>query len=320
MGIRRPANGKLAFKRALRLEVKHGIVWLMRRYKWLLVLVVCLLAMISLWLAFRPPADPIYRGRTLTSWADQYSNAHQGRQRAYLPSSSLRYEGVDAEAEEAMRAIGTNAFPVVLKWLHFEDDHSSVRLYYSLGLDHLPSALRNRIRQWVFDDRGLRRAQEASQVLQVLGPDAVQIAPRLIRLCNKASEPDTAYRSLAVLGTLGTNALPQLMQVLQNTNHPYRGAAVRQVEQILSRSPPLSLQTPLLVECLHDRNSSLVILACQLLCATSPNRTLAIPALQSNLLSLDPTVRAASSNTLHAISPENSTNLSSGPRLQPKNF
>jgi hypothetical protein len=211
---------------------------------------------------------------------------------------------VDPDAEEAIRAIGTNAFPVVLKWLHFEEDHSSVRLFYSLGLDHLPFVLRNRLRQWVFDDRGLRRAQKAFQVLQVLGPDAGQIAPRLIRLCNKASEPDTAYRSLAVLGTLGTNALPQLMQLLQNTNHPYRGAAVRQVEQILSHSPGLYLQTPLLIQCLHDRNSSLVILACQLLCGPVPNRALAIPVLQSNLLSLDPTVRAASSNALMAISSE----------------
>lgn len=152
-----------------------------------------------------------------------------------------------------------------------------------------------------FREPSQSRAQEAYYVLQILGPQAGPIAPDLLRLCNNPAEPDTAYRCFAALGALGTNALPQLMQVVHDTNHPFRGVAVRQVEEVLRHAPPASIQLAVLLQCLCDRDNSLVVLASQLLGGASSNQT-AVPILQTNLLSPDPLVRAAASNALIAIS------------------
>jgi HEAT repeats len=131
-------------------------------------------------------------------------------------------------------------------------------------------------------------------------------------LCNNPAESDTAYRCFAALGALGTNALPQLMQAVQDTNHPYRGVAVRQVEEVLQKASSPSIQFPILLQCLRDRDSSLVALACQLLGRAGPNQS-AVPFLQTNLLSPDPTVRVAASKALVAISSTGLTNASTNP-------
>lgn len=271
--------------------------------KKLLALIGCLLAVVSLLVIARRQPEPIYEGSTLTYWANRYARAYSQSQRAFLPLSNVGYVGVDVEAEKAIKTIGTNALPQILKWLHFEQDHFSVRLFYSLGLSRLPVPLRNWVHQLAFSESAQSHAQSAFYVLQILGPQASLAASDLLGLCNNPAEPDTAYRSFAALGALGTNALPQLMQVLRKPNHPYRGAAVRQVEDILRHTSRSSLQLPMLLQCLQDRDSSLVVLVSQLLCEPAPNRAAAIPILEANLLSQDPSVRAAATNTLLAISP-----------------
>ena len=274
----------------------------MRKHKRLLILIAFLLASVGLFIALHRKPEPIYAGFTLSYWAGRYAKAFFRSQRAFRPPANKGYLGVDAEAEEAIRAIGTNALPIVLKWLHFEQDHSLVRLYYSLHLNSLPGPWRNRMHDLAFREPSQSRAQEAYYVLQILGAQANPIAPSPLRLCNKPAEPDTAYRCFAALGILGTNALPQLMQVVGDTNHPYRGVAVRQVEEVLRKASPPSVQLPVLLQCLRDRDSSLVVLASQFLGSAGSNQAAAVPLLQTNLLSPDPSVRAAASNALFVIS------------------
>ena len=270
--------------------------------------IICVAACVACLLMVRREPEPTYGGKTLTDWVDRYANAYSQQQRAFLRGSKVSYTGVDSEAEAAILAIGTNAFPVVLRWLHFEQDNSSVRLFYWLGLNRLPSTLRNRAREIAFRQLAQRRAQEAIYVLQLLGPQSSLVGCDLLRLCNKPAEPDTAYRCLSAFGAMGTNALPHLMKVIQDANHPYRGMAVRQVEDVLRNTPRSQVPLGTLLPCLRDRDSSLVVLASQLLCESISDRTPAIPFLQANLLSADPTVRAASSNALLVISKQMSPN------------
>jgi hypothetical protein len=292
----------------MRVEADSG----MRKQKKLLVVIAfiaaSLAASVSLFFGFHRKPEPIYAGCTLSYWAERYAKAYFSNQRAFLPSANLGYAGVDAEAEEAIRAIGTNALPFVVKWLHFEQAHSSVRLFYSLRLNRLSQPLRDGMHAMAFKELARRRAQRAYYVLQILGPQASPVAPDLLRLCNNSAEPDTAYRCFAALGALGTNALPQLMQVIRDANHPYRGVAVRQVEEVLQKASPSSIQFPVLLQCLRDRDTSLVTLTCMLLGRAGPNQA-AVPFLQTNLLSPDPAVRVAASNALIAISSTAVTNV-----------
>ena len=276
-----------------------------------LIAIAFLVASVSLLFAFRGKPEPIYAGCPLSYWADRYAKAYVSHQRAFL-SPSLGYAGVDGEAEAAIRAIGTNALPSVLEWLHFEQGHSSVRFFYSLKLYRLPPPWRNRMHELAFRELAQSRAREAYYVLQILGPEANPVAPDLHRLCNNPAEPDTAYRCFAALGALGTNGLPQLMQVVQDTNHPYRGVAVRQVEEVLQKASPPSIESTVLLQCLRDRDSSLVALACQILSRAGSNQA-AVPFLQTNLLSPDPAVRVAASNALVAISSTEVTKPSTNP-------
>ena len=275
----------------------------MRKQKKLLIVIAfvaaSLAASVGLFFVFHRKPEPIYGGCTLSYWAERYAKAYFS-QRAFV-SPNLGYAGVDAEAEKAIRAIGTNALPFVVEWLHFEQAHSSVRLFYSLRMNRLPQPLRDGMHELAFKELAQRRAQLAYYVLQILGPQASPVAPDLLRLCRKSGEPDTAYRCFNALGALGTNALPQLMHVVQDVNHPYRGGAVRQVEEVLQKASPASIPFPVLLQCLRDRDSSLVALACQLIGRAGPNQA-AVPLLQTNLFSPDAAVRVAASNALFAIS------------------
>ena len=122
---------------------------------------------ISVWPDASP--EPRYNGRKLSDWVLDYPQA-----------------GASDEAEAAIRAIGTNAIPCLLRWIQYEPSRGRMKVRHVYRL--LPGWLRNR--QFVISF----------------------LAGRAGILSSKAP------LAFAVLGTNSAPAVPELMKLAQSTN------------------------------------------------------------------------------------------------------
>ena len=66
-------------------------------------------AIALVWLVLDAPREPVYKGKPLTVWVEQYVEASRGNDRDYNPAF--------LEAETAIRAIGTDGIPILLNRL-----------------------------------------------------------------------------------------------------------------------------------------------------------------------------------------------------------
>ena len=64
------------------------------------------LAGAALSLLWRKPSEPVYQGRKLSAWCIQLSQSSSAEERT--------------TAAEAIRQIGTNAFPQLLQWISYD--------------------------------------------------------------------------------------------------------------------------------------------------------------------------------------------------------
>jgi HEAT repeat protein len=137
--------------------------------KWLKIILLCLLfAMAALiiletadwWLIRSKLKEPIYQNRTLSEWVSVYFSGYSG----YSPHATLQEE---TDAEQAIRAMGTNTIPVLLQWLSKN-----------------PPTINQR--------------STALQVFQILGNEGQAAVPALIEL-TKSNDKDIRYYALDCL-------------------------------------------------------------------------------------------------------------------------
>ena len=83
----------------------HDLGVMAKRRKRVILLACGVLALGLLWQVLRD-REPSYQGRTLSEWVEQVGPA-------YLWNDS-------DEEVKAVRAIGTNAIPTILKWIRYE--------------------------------------------------------------------------------------------------------------------------------------------------------------------------------------------------------
>src|SRR5256885_15128646 len=80
----------------------------MRGYRLYIVLFACALIVACGFFLWAREREPQYKGRSLTGWL-------------------RRYESKDGEAAAAVRQIGTNAIPFLLKWMCYEPGQWRIR-------------------------------------------------------------------------------------------------------------------------------------------------------------------------------------------------
>lgn len=127
------------------------------------------------------PTEPRYKGRSLSTWLDDYANPL-----ARLYSGDFNYEGQDpqsavgrayaarfAASKEAVKAIGTNAIPILLKYVQAHDSGS--RGILLLWLSRNP-AFR------LFSKSEWQQHAMAEAGFMLLGEDARPAVPSLIEL------------------------------------------------------------------------------------------------------------------------------------------
>src|SRR5260221_69913 len=105
----------------------------------------------------------------------------------------------DEGAEKAIRQIGTNAFPFLLKWIRYTMPAWKGRLYEAVNptLNSLNS-------EWGLYDKRVLRAAQAASAFAVLGSQAQATIPELTLMLNDAKKVDNGRAAAYVLVLLGS--------------------------------------------------------------------------------------------------------------------
>jgi len=151
-------------------------------------------------------------------------------------------ERIASEAKEAIRHMGTNALPWLVKWIRYEP--ASWRR--KLSITKLPAWLRSsRVMVWLVNDAAIFRKENAINCIRYLGADAAPAIPILVR-CLRDSNRMITYAAAEALGVLAIEpyfALPALTNALEAPNTRLRRTAARAIGQFgdLARSALPSL-------------------------------------------------------------------------------
>jgi hypothetical protein len=181
------------------------------------------------WAAIAADQEPSYNGCLLSQWLGDM----------YLRS----YGAGPVPYEEAIRAMGTNAIPTLLKWITYERSPSSrqtgetVLSYYP----HYPLSPEE-------------RAERSQYAFECLGGVARPAIPELTRLARASSDPKRADRCAAALAFIGPEAIPSLLSLATNGPPWTRRSALDCLERFAS-DPEGEQAVPVLISCLGYTNT-----------------------------------------------------------------
>jgi hypothetical protein len=127
--------------------------------------------------------EPRYKGRTLSYWLERSGN------------NAVLDRPPDQEATTAIRTIGTNALPFLLRWIRYEPPFWS-----EAARKRLPETIKTNYLGWtIMYGRGRTRAELAALGLCILHTNANSAIPELRRLVEDRTHPLTAAYAAAAL-------------------------------------------------------------------------------------------------------------------------
>lgn len=202
-----------------------------------ILLVTLLIAALSVfaWLLLSQPDEPVYQGKPLSYWCFQYAS-----------NSFNPYGQADKQAEIAIRTIGTNAVPTLLRWFTVEDSEFKRKFIQFTRRKHLINI------NW-------RPAElmrfEAESGFRCLGPDGASAIPSLIKIYDDPSYVPRSYLHFASVQTLGDiHAKPELtVPVLARAlNDPDEGVRVVAASGLAAFGYDAKSAVPELIKALAD--------------------------------------------------------------------
>jgi hypothetical protein len=223
--------------------------------KRLILLAVLGIAVVALvaWLSM-PSPEPVYQGKPLSYWL-----AHpDGR-------SPVTYN----EAYEAIRQIGTNAIPILLRRLQVPNPSLKDRV--------LALAQKQHFIKIPFAPAHLNF--EAFTAFMVLGSGASNAVPGLIAIIQSDPDPYPQTAVPVILGQIGPaaeQAIPALLRDIAHTNECVRHNAVWALAHIHAQP---KLVVPALIKCLNDPEADVRATASWALGEFGKDAQSAIPAL-----------------------------------------
>ncbi len=259
-----------------------------RRY----LLVTLLIAAVSVasWLLLSQPGEPVYQGKSLTFWCDHCAA------KSFLSSDQELQE----QAGIAIRAIGTNAIPTLVRMLRAKDS--------KLNLIELAS------KQHVINielKTATDRHYEALMAFMCLGPEAKFAVPALIEIFNEchsdlyngAPGPRASIIAdiFSNIGPAAADAVPQLVQFTTDTNYNIRWSAVSALGEIHAKP---DLAVPVLTKSLRDPIGVIRGKAAISLSAFGSDARSAVPELIKALADPYSDERADAASALKKIDPE----------------
>ena len=257
-----------------------------------------ILAVVVGWIGLRAlwPSDPVYAGKPLMFWLNQYKATHRWQTNGF----SNQGGAMGKQAETAISEIGAKAIPICLRLISAKESPLKLEL-----LRGLPT-------QWgtVFLDKDDRERGEAHQLgclgLAALGAEARPAVPALITLLNSETGAVrfAAFQSLGALSPAAGDALPVLRTHLKDPSPEVQFGAVLALE-LVRQSPDRVV--PVLVDYLNQTPppaSSVQPYAIRSLAKFGTGAKSAVPLLLGLLNSPDMSQRVTATNALKSIDPE----------------
>jgi hypothetical protein len=271
-------------------------------------------------------SEPVYQGKTLSEWLKIYNDpedptAYNLFPRSPRPILAEFYDAHDTnygaeyaqrewaelarrrdEAAKAVRHIGTNALPHLLRWLD-QDLPVPWKAKVAAVRHKLPGMFRGgRLVNWWLNARGYNLLTLADCGFELLGSNASPAVPELTRRMNTRNSTSGAF-AIAALGLIGTNGLAPMLTALTNAQSPNRAAIVRSLKdpvKIMGTNAGPAIEV--LARCVGDKDIVVATLSVDTL-RSSAGRS-AVPALTALLNAPDPYVRNCATNALYQIEPE----------------
>src|SRR3954469_5773738 len=108
-----------------------------------IIALTCLSTILVVGILFFPraPQEPFYEGKSLSDWLLGSELSAQRARTAYMQGLSRKAQEPPLVAEKALNQIGTNAFPIMLRWI----SANHLPSWYKNLLSRLPLSLRNRL-------------------------------------------------------------------------------------------------------------------------------------------------------------------------------
>ena len=232
----------------------HHLPVRLKRRKWLISLA-CAAIAFALFLTLTREHQPEYEGHKLSEWLEQCRKAVFAEDRK-----------TEEEARTAVRNIGSNALPCLLKWI----DHEPPAWRMSLRTN-LPTFISNRrmVYRWLGEDEADRRASYAGLGFQILGTNAFGAVPALDALMKDTTKPRISERAIYALGRIGEPAIPVLRAGLADSNQTNR----RQIFngfRLMALNHGTNVCLPIVLEALNHEDTSVRIAATNALKALAP--------------------------------------------------
>lgn len=188
------------------------------------------------------------------------------------------------QAQLAIRSIGTNGVPFLLKWLRYQERPWRTRLAAQAA--RLPGKFGDTVEELV-RGRGLERQQRAFAALGILGPDAKPALPFLTR---QLAGPDP-WTPMRVIGFMGDVGLPTILTVLTNGSPTaLRSLAIETLGSSLKGFSATNVVQSVVTACLEDPDREVALSAASVLCTRkiAQDRAMQVlaQALESNSTSL----------------------------------
>jgi len=190
-----------------------------KRHIWLAGLLLAAIVGV-IWLVTRA-GDPVYEGRRLHVWLEQYGTNH------WHPGGEL-----EKQAQTALQHIGTNAIPIYLQFMTNRASRLKLKLLAAVPYDL-------RVRFKLTGPSGYEKQVNDHRLwgaygIGALGPAAAPVVPALIGLLDY-DDPEVRYAAVFALGSLGPvarEALPALIECLGDASERVRWNALASLGDI----------------------------------------------------------------------------------------
>jgi hypothetical protein len=261
-----------------------------------------LLAAILIYFFFLTPAarkEPVYQGKTLTQWLKQLDDGEvYGISSGRLPSFSR----AQVEAAEAIRAIGTNALPLLIEDIHAHPAEKDMWVQLNRKLDRVTMKHFGRWSLSLADVTAKDRVRwRAAQGLSALGPLAKPAVPELTRLLFTNYFHSSIKEAAYALAGIGPDGIAVLTNAVQPTNEWSGMCAI----WALGQHPAAGTNvTPFLINATTSSSEGTACGAIQVLGLFHVDGKHVIPALKNALTNSSAAVRNDARNALAKFGPE----------------
>lgn len=171
-----------------------------RKRVFISIAAVGLMAVLGMWwlLMERANTEPSHNGQPLSHWVEQIQPDSSAG--AYMP---FRFT---AESEAAIRAIGTNAIPTLLRWIKRPEQGLNALITNFGEDDRIPHFVRLRLSSLI---RTTYRPDQATLVFRLLKQDAKDAVPSLRQMLHSPQNSHWAVLALCAVGADGVTGLQQ---------------------------------------------------------------------------------------------------------------